>query len=56
MTKFHKHWPEWHYQTPQVVLRQLPDSDNWVQLGRDSLNGLHLDNTKYASPWPLAAL
>ena len=45
VTKFHKHWPEWHYQTPQLGLRQLPDSDNWVQLGRDSLQELHLDNT-----------
>ena len=59
VTKFQKHWPDWHYQTPQLHLSQLPSSDNFLQLGRDSLRGLHLDNTRcrprLASPGAAAA-
>ena len=47
VTKFKKHWPDWHYQTPQLSLSQLPASENFLQLGRDSLRGLHLDNTRH---------
>ena len=47
VSKFQKHWPDWHYQTPQLQLSSLPASDNFLQLGRDSLRGLHLDNTRW---------